>query len=122
MAVIGKNFAILEAGRIRISGFLARLAWAFVHMVALPLRQNRMRVRIQWLLVLLYRATQLAADFRSPTLGKLAWNLRWQHGVRACNGGTHLRVARISRRFVSLDLSSGGSPCTIIAPIIESQG
>jgi NADH:ubiquinone reductase (H+-translocating) len=49
MAVIGKNFAILETGRIRMSGFLAWLAWAFVHMVALPLRQNRMRVRIQWL-------------------------------------------------------------------------
>jgi NADH dehydrogenase len=49
MAVIGKNFAILETGRIRISGFLAWLAWAFVHMVALPQRQNRMRVRIQWL-------------------------------------------------------------------------
>ncbi|MDH2404971.1 NAD(P)/FAD-dependent oxidoreductase [Bradyrhizobium sp. SSUT18] len=49
MAVIGKNFAILETGRIRMSGFLAWLAWAFVHMVALPQRQNRMRVRIQWL-------------------------------------------------------------------------
>jgi NADH dehydrogenase len=49
MAVIGKNFAILETGRIRMSGFLAWLAWAFVHMGALPQRQNRMRVRIQWL-------------------------------------------------------------------------
>jgi NADH dehydrogenase len=49
MAVIGKNFAILETGHIRMSGFLAWLAWAFVHMVALPQRQNRMRVRIQWL-------------------------------------------------------------------------
>ena len=49
MAVIGKNFAILETGKIRISGFLAWLAWAFVHMVALPERQNRMRVRMQWL-------------------------------------------------------------------------
>jgi NADH dehydrogenase len=49
MAVIGKNFAVLETGRIRISGFLAWLALAFVHIVALPLRQNRMRVRLQWL-------------------------------------------------------------------------
>jgi NADH:ubiquinone reductase (H+-translocating) len=49
MAVIGKNFAILETGRIRMSGFLAWLAWAFVHIVALPQRQNRMRVRTQWL-------------------------------------------------------------------------
>jgi NADH:ubiquinone reductase (H+-translocating) len=49
MAVIGKNFAILESGRIRMSGFLAWLAWAFVHILALPERQNRMRVRTQWL-------------------------------------------------------------------------
>jgi len=49
MAVIGKNFAILETGRIRMSGFLPWLAWAFVHMVALPQRQNRIRVRVQWL-------------------------------------------------------------------------
>jgi NADH dehydrogenase FAD-containing subunit len=49
MAVIGKNFAVRESGRIRMSGFLAWLAWAFVHIVALPERQNRMRVRMQWL-------------------------------------------------------------------------
>jgi NADH dehydrogenase len=49
MAVIGKNFAVLETGRIRMSGFLAWLAWAFIHIVALPERQNRMRVRTQWL-------------------------------------------------------------------------
>ena len=49
MAVIGKNFAILETRRIRMSGLLAWLAWAFVHIVALPGRQNRMRVRTQWL-------------------------------------------------------------------------
>jgi NADH:ubiquinone reductase (H+-translocating) len=49
MAVIGKNFAILESGRIRMSGFMAWLAWAFVHIVSLPQRQNRMRVRTQWL-------------------------------------------------------------------------
>jgi len=49
MAVIGKNYAILETRRIRMSGFLAWLAWALVHMVALPQRQNRIRVRNQWL-------------------------------------------------------------------------
>jgi len=49
MAVIGKNFAILESGRIRMSGFVAWLGWVFVHIVALPQRQNRMRVRRQWL-------------------------------------------------------------------------
>lgn len=49
MAVIGKNFAILESGRLRMSGLIAWFAWAFVHIVALPHKQNRMRVRKQWL-------------------------------------------------------------------------
>jgi NADH dehydrogenase len=49
MAVIGKNFAIMESGRIRISGFLAWLAWALVHLIFLPQLQNRMRVQAQWL-------------------------------------------------------------------------
>jgi len=49
MAVVGKNFAILESGRLRMSGLLAWLAWAFIHIIALPHGQNRMRVRKQWL-------------------------------------------------------------------------
>ena len=49
MAVIGKNYAILESGRIRMAGFTAWLAWAFIHLIALPQLQNRRRVRNQWL-------------------------------------------------------------------------
>jgi len=48
MAVVGKNFAVLEAGRIRMSGFIAWLIWAFVHVMSLPQPQNRLRVRTQW--------------------------------------------------------------------------
>lgn len=49
MAVVGKNFAVMESGRLRMSGLLAWLAWAFIHVIALPHGQNRMRVRKQWL-------------------------------------------------------------------------
>jgi NADH dehydrogenase len=49
MAVIGKNFAIMESGRFRMSGFLAWSAWALVHLIFLPQLQNRMRVQAQWL-------------------------------------------------------------------------
>jgi NADH:ubiquinone reductase (H+-translocating) len=49
MAIVGKNFAVMESGRIRMSGFLAWLAWAIVHLMSLPQPQNRMRVRRQWL-------------------------------------------------------------------------
>jgi NADH dehydrogenase len=49
MAVVGKNFAILEAGHFRMSGFVTWLIWAFIHVASLPQLQNRMRVETQWL-------------------------------------------------------------------------
>lgn len=49
MAVVGKNFAILEAGRIHMSGFVTWLIWAAIHVIALPQEQNRLRVQRQWL-------------------------------------------------------------------------
>jgi NADH:ubiquinone reductase (H+-translocating) len=48
MAVVGKNFAILEAGPLRMSGFLTWLVWAVLHVLALPQLQNRFRVQTQW--------------------------------------------------------------------------
>jgi NADH dehydrogenase len=48
MAVVGKNFAVLERGRIRMSGFVTWLIWAFIHVMFLPQLQNRLRVQRQW--------------------------------------------------------------------------
>src|SRR5262252_1148657 len=49
MAVVGKNYAVLERGWLRTSGFLTWLLWAFVHILSLPQLQNRLRVQRQWL-------------------------------------------------------------------------
>jgi NADH dehydrogenase len=49
MAVVGKNFAILESGRLRMSGFITWLVWVFLHLMSLPQLQNRLRVQRQWL-------------------------------------------------------------------------
>ncbi|NEU96883.1 NAD(P)/FAD-dependent oxidoreductase [Bradyrhizobium uaiense] len=49
MAVVGKNFAILEAGHLRTSGFATWVVWAVLHVLALPQLQNRFRVQTQWL-------------------------------------------------------------------------
>ncbi|MDL2406201.1 NAD(P)/FAD-dependent oxidoreductase [Rhizobium calliandrae] len=49
MAVVGRNYAILEAGHLRMSGFLTWLVWVFIHLMALPQMQNRWRVQSQWL-------------------------------------------------------------------------
>jgi len=48
MAVIGRNFAILESHRARLSGFPAWAAWATIHLGFLPQHQNRRRVLITW--------------------------------------------------------------------------
>jgi NADH dehydrogenase len=49
MAVVGKNYAVLERGWLRTSGFTTWLVWAFVHILSLPQLQNRLRVQHQWL-------------------------------------------------------------------------
>jgi NADH dehydrogenase len=48
MAVVGKNFAILESGRLHMSGFLTWLVWVFLHLMSLPQLQNRLRVQTEW--------------------------------------------------------------------------
>jgi NADH dehydrogenase len=49
MAVVGKNFAILESGRIRLTGFPTFWLWALIHVMSHPQLQNRRRVWAQWL-------------------------------------------------------------------------
>src|SRR5690349_2083284 len=49
MAVVGKNYAVLERGWLHTSGFLTWTVWAFVHILSLPRLQNRLRVQRQWL-------------------------------------------------------------------------
>ena len=49
MAVVGKGFAVLQAGRVRISGFLAWLAWAAVHLEFVGQTNLRVSVLVQWM-------------------------------------------------------------------------
>jgi NADH dehydrogenase FAD-containing subunit len=48
MAVVGKNFALLQTGKVRMSGFLAWLAWAAVHLEFLATSSLRVSVFVQW--------------------------------------------------------------------------
>jgi NADH dehydrogenase len=69
MAVVGKNFAILEAGHLKMGGFLTYFVWVLVHLMALPQLQNRWRVQSQWLWSYLtgQRSSRLIAEApRSP--------------------------------------------------------
>jgi NADH dehydrogenase len=48
MAVVSKGFAVLETGKIRMSGFFAWLAWAAVHLEFLATSNLRVSVFVQW--------------------------------------------------------------------------
>jgi NADH dehydrogenase len=48
MAVVGKGFAVLQSGKVHMSGSLAWLAWAGVHLQFLAQSSLRVSVFVQW--------------------------------------------------------------------------
>ena len=48
LAVVGKGFAVLQTGKIHLSGYLAWLIWALVHIRFLALASLRVSVFVQW--------------------------------------------------------------------------
>jgi NADH dehydrogenase len=48
MAVVGKGFAVLQSHKVRVSGFGAWLAWAFIHLQFLATSSLRLTVFLQW--------------------------------------------------------------------------
>jgi NADH dehydrogenase len=48
MAVVGKGFAVLQSGRVHLSGLLAWLVWAAVHLQFLAQSSLRVSVFLQW--------------------------------------------------------------------------
>ena len=49
MAVVGKGFAVMQSGKLKMSGFLAWLAWAAVHLEFLAQPGLRISVFVQWI-------------------------------------------------------------------------
>ncbi len=48
MATIGRNKAIVELGKLKLTGFIAWLAWLFVHIISLIGFKNRLYVLSEW--------------------------------------------------------------------------
>ena len=48
MATIGRSRAVAETGKLRLSGFIAWLAWLFIHILYLARFENRVMVMWQW--------------------------------------------------------------------------
>jgi NADH dehydrogenase len=68
MAVVGKGFAILESGRVRLSGFLPWLAWAAVHLQFVGQNNLRIGVLLQWVwsYVTAQRGSRLIVNHHPP--------------------------------------------------------
>lgn len=49
MATIGRNRAVVDIGRIHLSGYTAWLAWLFIHLISLLGVRNRLMVFINWM-------------------------------------------------------------------------
>jgi NADH:quinone reductase (non-electrogenic) len=64
MAVVGKGFAILQSGKLRMHGLLAWFAWAAIHIVYLAQPNLRLGVFLQWLWTFLtgQRGSQLIVE------------------------------------------------------------
>jgi NADH:ubiquinone reductase (H+-translocating) len=48
MATIGRNKAIVQLGKFKLTGFIAWLAWLFVHVISLIGFKNRLYVLSEW--------------------------------------------------------------------------
>ena len=68
MAVVGKGFAIMQSGKIHLSGFLAWLAWAVIHIQFLATPNLRISVFIQWVWTFLtgQRGSRLIVNHYAP--------------------------------------------------------
>jgi NADH:ubiquinone reductase (H+-translocating) len=71
MAVVGKGFAVLQSGRLRLSGFLAWLAWAAIPLEFLAQSSLRVSVFVQWVWTYVtgQRGARLIVNHHGPATG-----------------------------------------------------
>lgn len=65
MAVVGKGYAILQSGKVRLHGLIAWFAWAFIHITFLAQLGLRISVFLQWAWLFLTgeRGSRLIVDY-----------------------------------------------------------
>ena len=74
MAVVGKGFAVLQTGKLHVSGFLAWLAWAAIHLEFLAQSNLRVSVFLQWVWTYLtgQRGSRLIVNHHGSEGGRTA--------------------------------------------------
>jgi NADH:ubiquinone reductase (H+-translocating) len=67
MAVVGKGYAILQSGKVRLHGLIAWFAWAFIHITFLAQVGLRISVFLQWAWLFLtgQRGSRLIVGYHS---------------------------------------------------------
>jgi NADH dehydrogenase len=72
MAVVGKGFAVLQTGKLHVSGIVAWLAWAAVHLQFLATSSLRLSVFLQWVWTYLtgQRGSRLIVNHHGSELEK----------------------------------------------------
>jgi NADH dehydrogenase len=48
MAIVGRGVAVADLGKLKLGGYLAWLAWLFIHLVNIIEFENRLLVLVQW--------------------------------------------------------------------------
>src|SRR5213595_2499619 len=66
MAVVGKGYAVLESGKLRLHGLIAWLAWAFIHITFLSQLSLKISVFLQWgwLFLTGHRGSRLIVNYQ----------------------------------------------------------
>jgi NADH dehydrogenase FAD-containing subunit len=74
MAVVGKGFAVLQSGKVHVSGFVAWLTWAAVHLQFLAQSSLRVSVFLQWVWTYLtgQRGSRLIVNHHGSEPGRTA--------------------------------------------------
>jgi NADH dehydrogenase len=74
MAVVGKGFAVLESGKVHMSGLGAWFAWAAVHLQFLTTSSLRLSVFLQWVWTYLtgHRGSGLIVNHHGSEIGTMA--------------------------------------------------
>jgi NADH:ubiquinone reductase (H+-translocating) len=74
MAVVGRGFAVLQSGKVRVSGVVAWLTWAAVHLQFLAQSSLRVSVFLQWVWTYLtgQRGSRLIVNYQGSENGRTA--------------------------------------------------
>jgi NADH dehydrogenase len=87
MAIVGKGFAVLQSGKIRISGVIAWLAWAGVHLEFLAQSNLRVSVFLQWVWTYVtgQRGSRLIVNYHGEERGRRTADASVLSGSTASN-------------------------------------